>query len=158
MTKVKTRIELAGALLAVAALALPGAVHAQSAPQPPLPTVSLTAGGMHVIRAEVARTPAERATGMMMRTEMPSNAGMLFVFDVEGAQCFWMKNTLLPLSIAFIADDGTIVGLADMQPRDLDNHCSPKPVRYALEMNQGWFAKRGIKPGAKLQGGPFGAK
>jgi uncharacterized membrane protein (UPF0127 family) len=158
MTKIKTRSALAGALLALGALALQGSAHAQSAPQPPLPTVSLTAGGMHVIRAEVARTPAERATGMMMRTEMASNAGMLFLFDYEGPQCFWMKNTLLPLSIAFIADDGTIVGLADMQPKTLENHCSEKPVRYALEMNQGWFAKRGIKLGAKLQGGPFGAK
>ena len=158
MTNIKPSHTLACALLALAALSLQGGAHAQSAPQPPLPAVSLTAGGMHVIRAEVARTPGERATGMMMRTEMASNAGMLFVFEVEGPQCFWMRNTLLPLSIAFIADDGTIVGLADMQPKTLENHCSEKPVRYALEMNQGWFAKRGIKPGAKLLGGPFGAR
>jgi uncharacterized protein len=83
---------------------------------------------------------------------------MLFVFEQEARQCFWMSNTLLPLSIAFIADDGTVVGLADMEPRTSDQHCSPKPVRFALEMNQGWFAKRGIKPGSRLAGGPFGAK
>ena len=69
----------------------------------------------------------------------------------------WMKNTLLPLSIAFIADDGTVVNIRDMQPQALDSHCSDKPVRYVLEMNQGWFAKRGVKPGFKLGGAPFTA-
>lgn len=152
---IKPSLALASTLLA---LALVSGAAAQTGPQPPLPTMNLTAGGMHVIRAEVARSPTERATGMMMRTEMAANAGMLFVFDQEWTHCFWMNNTLLPLSIAFIADDGTVVGLADMEPRTLEQHCSPKPVRYALEMNKGWFAKRGIKPGARLAGGPFSAK
>jgi uncharacterized protein len=153
--KIKPSLAVASALLA---LALPPGATAQTGPQPPLPTVNLTAGGMHVIRAEVARSPMERATGMMMRTEMPANAGMLFVFDQEWTHCFWMSNTLLPLSIAFIADDGTVVGLADMEPRSPIQHCAPTPVRFALEMNKGWFAKRGIKPGVKLAGGPFSAK
>ena len=80
---------------------------------------------------------------------------MLFAFEQPGKQCFWMKNTLLPLSVAFVADDGTIVNLDDMKPLTLDGHCSTKDVRFVLEMNQGWFAKRGIKAGEKLQGQPF---
>jgi hypothetical protein len=86
---------------------------------------------------------------------MAQHEGMLFVFDEASPQCFWMRNTLLPLSIAFIADDGTIVNVADMQPKSDDSHCSDKPVRYALEMNQGWFGKRGLKAGARLRGAPF---
>jgi uncharacterized membrane protein (UPF0127 family) len=111
---------------------------------------------MHNIRAEVARTPVQTQTGMMFRREMAQHEGMLFVFDGLERRCFWMKNTLLPLSIAFIADDGRIVSLADMQPQSEESHCSAEPVRFALEMNQGWFAKRGIKPGFKLKGPPFG--
>jgi uncharacterized membrane protein (UPF0127 family) len=132
-----------------------GSAWAQSAPQPKLDTVMLGAG-MHNIRAEVARTPLQTQTGMMFRTEMAQHEGMLFVFDGPERRCFWMKNTLLPLSIAFIADDGRIVNLADMQPQSEQSHCSAEPVRFALEMNQGWFAKRGIKPGFKLKGPPFG--
>jgi uncharacterized protein len=128
---------------------------AQEVPQPRLPTVTLTAG-MHNIVAEVARTPLQRQIGMMMRTAMAQHEGMLFVFDEPSPQCFWMRNTLLPLSIAFIADDGTIVNVAEMQPKSDDSHCSVKPVRYALEMNQGWFSKRGLKAGTKLRGAPFG--
>ena len=120
-----------------------------------LPTIRLNAG-LYNIQAEVAQTPDERATGLMFRKAMQTNSGMLFVFEQTATQCFWMKNTLLPLSIAFIADDGSIVSLADMKPQALDSHCSAKPVRFALEMNQGWFAKRRIMVGAKLQGAPFG--
>jgi uncharacterized membrane protein (UPF0127 family) len=127
---------------------------AQGAPQPRLPTVQITAG-MHLIRAEVAQTPSQQATGMMFRTEMGANEGMLFVNDERGMRCFWMRNTLIPLTIAFIADDGTIVNLADMQPRSDESHCSAAPVRFALEMRQGWFAQRGIKAGQRLRGGPF---
>jgi uncharacterized membrane protein (UPF0127 family) len=126
----------------------------QEAPQTNLPVVQLNAG-MHNVRAQVARTPDQRSTGLMHRKEMPQHEGMLFVFEQPSVQCFWMKNTLLPLSIAFVADDGTVVNVHDMQPQVLDSHCSDKPVRYALEMNQGWFAKRGVKPGFKLSGAPF---
>jgi hypothetical protein len=133
------------------------AAHAQNAAQATLPRVQLQAG-LHLIHAEVADEPLERQTGLMLRDKMAPNDGMLFVFNEPGLQCFWMKNTLLPLSIAFIADDGTIINLADMQPRDdKSQHCSAKPVRFALEMNQGWFAKRGIKAGSKLSGVPFKA-
>jgi uncharacterized protein len=134
------------------ALALPAL--AQNAPQPKLATTPLAAG-MHVIQAELAVTPDQQQTGMMLRTEMGSNEGMLFVNDSAGVRCFWMRNTLIPLTIAFLADDGTVVNLADMQPRSEASHCSAKPVRYALEMRQGWFAKRGIKAGAKITGAPF---
>jgi uncharacterized membrane protein (UPF0127 family) len=144
------RVMLLGSLLAV--LAAPG--RAQDMPQPRLPTVTLQAG-MHKIVAEVARTPQQQQVGMMMRTQMAQHEGMLFVFDDVSPRCFWMKNTLLPLSIAFVADDGRIVNLADMQPRSEASHCSSEPVRYALEMNQGWFAKRGIQPGYRLKGSPF---
>jgi uncharacterized protein len=124
---------------------------AQEAPQLNLPVVQLQAG-MHNIRAQVAATGEQRATGLMHRKEMPQQEGMLFVFEQPSPQCFWMKNTLLPLSIAFIADDGTVVNIEEMKPQTLESHCSAKPVRYVLEMNQGWFAKRGIKAGFKLTG------
>ena len=128
---------------------------AQEGPQPKLPVVELTLG-IHRIQAEVAKTPAQQATGMMFRREMGANEAMLFVNDDVSPRCFWMRNTLLPLSIAFIADDGTIVNIAEMSARSDQSHCSTKPVRYALEMNQQWFSKRGFKAGDKLRGGPFG--
>ena len=128
--------------------------HAQESPQMQLQRVSLTAG-MHRIDAQVAQTPGQRQIGLMWRREMPQHEGMLFVFDQPGVQCFWMKNTLIPLTAAFIADDGSIVNLADMKPQSTDEHCSKAPVRFVLEMNQGWFDRKGIKAGAKLSGGPF---
>ena len=154
MTQIKTRASLAG-LLALVLTTSPAA--AQQAQPQRLETITLNAG-MHNIRAEVALTPEQRATGLMYRREMATHEGMLFVFEQPAPQCFWMKNTLLPLSIAFLADDGTVVNIADMQPQTLESHCSAKPVRYALEMNQGWFAKRGIQAGAKLKGPPFTAQ
>lgn len=127
--------------------------QAQEAPQR-LPTLTLRAG-MHKVTAEVATTPREHAIGLMHRTDMGTHEGMLFIFERPTVQCFWMKNTLIPLSIAFIDDSGTVVNTAEMKPRSLDQHCSSRPVRHALEMNQGWFTKRGIGPGFKLQGQPF---
>ncbi|MDO9143914.1 DUF192 domain-containing protein [Rhodoferax sp.] len=136
------------------ALLCSGTSFAQDAPQLDLPRVRLTAG-MYLVDAQVAGTPAQRSTGLMFRRQMPHAEGMLFVFEQAGQQCFWMKNTLLPLTAAFVADDGTIVNLADMTPQSSDSHCSAKPVRYVLEMNQGWFAQKGIKAGFKLSGPPF---
>jgi len=137
--------------------ALPGAAWSQASPQLDLPRVTLTAG-MHLIHAQVAATHEQRATGLMFRKDMPTSEGMLFVFEQPSSQCFWMKNTLLPLTAAFVADDGTIVNLADMKPQTTNSHCSARPVRYVLEMNQGWFAKRGIKAGNKLGGPIFSAR
>ena len=138
---------------AFAALLLAAVVHAQE-PQMNLPRLQLTAG-MHVIDAQVAATNEQRMTGLMHRREMPQHEGMLFVFEAPSQQCFWMKNTLLPLSVAFVDDDGSVVNIENMKPQTLDSHCSKKPVRFVLEMNEGWFAKRGIKPGSKLKGAPF---
>jgi uncharacterized membrane protein (UPF0127 family) len=149
----QTRLALTICLALLAACA--GVARAQNGPQPKLETTDLTAG-MHLIHAELAVTEAQQATGMMFRRGMGANEGMLFVNEEAGVRCFWMHNTLIPLTIAFIADDGTIVNLADMAPRTDDSHCSVQPVRYALEMSQGWFAKRGFKAGLKLRGGPFG--
>ncbi len=128
--------------------------QAQNAPQLELPRVRLSAG-IHLIDTQVAATPEQRSTGLMFRKDMPQSEGMLFVFEQADQQCFWMKNTLLPLTAAFVADDGTIVNLADMKPQTTDSHCSSQPVRYVLEMNQGWFARKGIKAGFKLGGRPF---
>ncbi|MBN9329352.1 MAG: DUF192 domain-containing protein [Comamonas sp.] len=129
-------------------------VAQEGEPQMNLARVELHAG-MYRITAQVAATPRQREVGLMYRQQMPDHEGMLFVFDVPGVQCFWMKNTQLPLTAAFIADDGQIVNLADMRPQTEDSHCSDEPVRYVLEMNQGWFAKRGFKRGTRLSGPPF---
>ena len=129
---------------------------AQPGPQMNLPRVELTAG-MHRIDAQVAASDAARQTGLMFRQDMPAQEGMLFVFEQPATQCFWMRNTLIPLTAAFVADDGSIVNLADMQPLDESSHCSAKPVRYVLEMNQGWFKQRNLKAGTRLRGKPFEA-
>lgn len=107
------------------------------------------------MNVQLAKTPAEHQKGLMHRTKMPEHEGMLFVFERAGVQCFWMKNTVLPLTAAFVDDDGTIVNLADMTPMTEDTHCSAKPVRFVLEMNQGWFAQRRIQAGIRLSGEPF---
>ena len=108
--------------------------------------------GMHLIQAEVAATEAQREQGLMYREKMAANAGMVFVFDNPSTQCMWMKNTPLPLSVAFIDASGKIVNIEDMQPHTLDSHCSTKtvPVRYALEMHLGWFKQKNIKPGMSI--------
>lgn len=147
MTSFKTRT--AALLLTLAG----AAASAQEAPQQ-LPAIRLSSG-MHALQVQLAQTPEQRATGLMFRKTMGTNEGMLFIFDEPGQQCFWMKNTLLPLSVAFIADDGSVVNTDDMKPQTLDSHCSTKPVRFVLEMNVGWFDKRGIKAGIKFQGEPF---
>ncbi len=110
---------------------------------------------MYQIDAQVAASSEQREIGLMFRKNMPQHEGMLFIFESPSRLCFWMKNTPLPLTAAFVADDGAIVNLEDMKPLTTESHCSTKPVRYVLEMNQGWFAKKGIKPGAKLSGRPF---
>ena len=127
---------------------------AQEVPQTQLQRTTLSVG-IHQIDTQVAATSEQREIGLMYRKEMPQHEGMLFIFENSSRLCFWMKNTLIPLTAAFIADDGTIVNLENMKPQTLDSHCSAKPVRYVLEMNQGWFAKKGVKPGSKVVGRPF---
>jgi uncharacterized membrane protein (UPF0127 family) len=136
---------------ALLALAIAAPAVAQS-----LPVLQLNAG-MHLIRAEVAADFASRGQGLMYRSAMPSNAGMLFIFDEAATQCMWMKNTLIPLSVAFIDEHGTVINIEDMAPQTEDSHCARRAALYALEMNRGWFAARGIKPGSRIGGIP-GAK
>jgi uncharacterized membrane protein (UPF0127 family) len=132
-------------ILALGALAFAVAAHAE------LPTAQLNAG-MHLIHAEVASDFGSRMQGLMYRKSMGTNAGMVFIFDDATTQCMWMKNTLIPLSVAFIDEAGAILNIEDMQPQTEQTHCSSGPARFALEMNLGWFAQRGIKAGTKLGG------
>ena len=154
--KFKLRLDIKR-LLASVLLVTSFAAQAQDSPQLNLERIKLTAG-MHRLDVQVAATPEQRQIGLMFRKDMPQHEGMIFIFDQPAQQCFWMKNTLLPLSAAFIADDGTIVNIEDMKPLVLDSHCSAKPVRYVLEMNKGWFAKKGVQAGSKLQGPLFQAQ
>ena len=117
------------------------------------PVTTLKAG-KHLIRAEVASTEAQREQGLMFRRELPKNSGVLFVFGRPARSCMWMKNTALPLSVAFIDANGTILNIEKMEPFTLDSHCSKGWIRYALEMNKNWFAKNGIKAGSKISGLP----
>jgi len=118
-----------------------------------LPIIELKAG-IYRIQAEVASTPQARQVGLMNRTSMPTDSGMLFIFDQKATHCFWMSNTKIPLAIAFLADDGKIVNIEEMQAETLNNHCPKAPVRYALEMNRQWFSQRAIGPGGVIQGLP----
>ena len=141
---------LVGAALAIA----PARTSAQDAMMnPALPRTALTAG-IHRIQAEVADTPQTRQRGLMMRERLGPNEGMLFVFEDRALHCFWMKNTPLPLSIAFLDDDGTVVNIADMAPRSETTHCPKAAVRYALEMEQGWFDHKGVGAGQRIGGLP----
>ena len=119
----------------------------------PLPVVELRAG-MHLIRAEVAADFETRGRGLMHRKSLERNAGMLFVFDQAGAHCMWMKNTYIPLSVAFLDAQGAIINIADMEPHSEQSHCAERPALFALEMTRGWFAQRGVRPGMKLGGIP----
>jgi uncharacterized membrane protein (UPF0127 family) len=145
MTKYCFRLVAIWACAAALLLALPPAAHAQ-------PAVTTLTARFFQITAEVADTPALRTRGLMGRQSLAPNHGMLFVFEQPQQQCFWMRNTPLPLSIAFLDDEGRISSMADMQPLSEATHCSPIPVRYALEMEQGWFTKRGIQPGEIIRG------
>lgn len=134
-------------------LALVGLVACAGSPPAPaqMPEITLAIGGQK-LTAEVAATDPERMQGLMHRRMMPESRGMLFVFTNVSRHAMWMKNTFIPLSVAFIDANGVITNIEDMQPHTLDSHGATQPVRYALEMNLGWFAKRGIKAGAKIDG------
>jgi uncharacterized protein len=138
-------------LMTAALLAVSSLVWAQQNTQ--FPIIRLMAG-MHIIKAEVAAKDAERQQGLMYREKMGVNEGMVFVFPAPVGICMWMKNTLIPLSVAFLDESGKIINIEDMQPQTTNSHCAKKPVRYALEMNQGWFRQKNIKPGAVIEGLP----
>jgi uncharacterized membrane protein (UPF0127 family) len=116
-----------------------------------LPLAELGAG-MYRIEAEVAATPDSRETGLMRRPMMAQQRGMVFVFPQQRAHCMWMKNTLIPLSVAFLDAEGAILNIEDMQPQSEQSHCAAGRARFALEMNLGWFAAKGIKAGARIRG------
>lgn len=124
-----------------------------------MPVVELSAG-IYRIEAEVASTLASRAEGLMHRREMPDNRGMLFVFEQPARHCMWMRNTLIPLAVAFIDDQGLILNIEEMKPETETNHCAAGRVRYALEMNAAWFSRRGLAPGVRIDGieGAAGAR
>ncbi|MDB5764921.1 MAG: hypothetical protein JWQ21_3916 [Herminiimonas sp.] len=124
-----------------------------AAAQQKFPVIPLTAG-IYVIQAEVAAKETERQQGLMFREKMGPNEGMVFLFEAPAGVCMWMKNTLLPLSVAFIDETGKIVNIEDMAPQTTESHCAKKPIRYALEMNQGWFKHKNIKPGSVIEGLP----
>ena len=126
-------------------------LHGAFAGAQPLPQLELTAG-FHRIEAEVAANNAARMQGLMQRKSMATQRGMLFVFDRDAQHCMWMKNTFLPLSVAFLDEQGRILNIEDMQPQSEDNHCAVQPARYALEMNVGWFTQRGIRRGDRIGG------
>ena len=117
------------------------------------PVVPLTAG-MYVIQAEVATSEEQREEGLMFRKKMGANQGMVFLFGAPAGVCMWMKNTLLPLSVAFMDADHRIINIEDMKPETTDSHCAQKPANYALEMNLGWFKQKNIKPGMTIEGLP----
>ena len=137
---------------ALLTLLLTGLAPADAQEKLPVTTLSI---GIHLIQAEVAIRDEERAQGLMFREQMGQNEGMVFRFNSPNQVCMWMKNTLLPLSVAFIDDAGSIINIEDMKAQTLDAHCASKPARYALEMNQGWFKKRSIQAGFKLTGPAF---
>jgi len=117
------------------------------------PTVQLNAG-IHLIHAELADTDRARTLGLMFRESLAPNHGMLFVFAAPDTHCMWMRNTLIPLSVAFLDADGTVVNIEEMKPRTDDSHCAGRPVRFALEMSGQWFGQHGVRPGSMLQGLP----
>ena len=116
-----------------------------------MPRMELSAG-FHRIEAEVAANQENRALGLMHRKSMGSNQGMLFVFPVAARHCMWMRNTLIPLAVAFLDDEGRIINVEEMKPQTENSHCAAAPARFALEMNKGWFAAKGIQNGMRIGG------
>ena len=141
------------AILRVLALGLALAAAPSSLADTAMRTTQLKIG-KHTLRAEIAENDAQRTRGLMFREKMPADQGMVFIFEEPAYQSMWMKNTLIPLSVAFVDRDGVILNIRDMQPQTLDSHMSAGPALYAIETNKGWFAERGIKPGEKVSGLP----
>ncbi len=138
-------------LLLTLGLAISAALPALAQSRFPVTTLNI---GVHLIKAELAIRDEERAQGLMFREQLGANEGMVFRFPENRPVCMWMKNTFVPLSVAFIDETGKIINIEDMQPQTQDAHCAKRPARYALEMNQGWFRQKNVKPGAKIDGLP----
>ena len=148
------RLRTLGAIaLASLLLSLPATPARAQATPTEFRVIPLSAG-IHLIRAEVALEPSERERGLMFRKQLGDSQGMVFLFDQPAVQCMWMRNTLIPLSVAFIDEDGRILNVEEMAAQTEDNHCAAKPARYALEMNKNWFAKHGVAVGTRITGLP----
>lgn len=146
--KLKFSSRFSGTALASALIAT---LAAQSAPAHAAEMLELSVG-MYRLHAEVAYTDPLRERGLMFRKNMPAQQGMLFVFPFRAQHCMWMKNTLLPLAVAFMDDEGRIINIEEMAPQTETNHCASRPARYALEMNRNWFKQRGLAPGTRIEG------
>ena len=116
-----------------------------------MPKISLALGS-GTLEVEVASDQSQRAQGLMHRPSMGSHQGMLFVYPAPAYFCMWMKNTLIPLSVAFIDAQGRVINIAEMKPQTQTNHCTERNATYALEVNQGWFAKHGVQSGTQIIG------
>ncbi len=148
LNPIKSSVRHAGRAFLIGGAILVGmSAFAQKAVSPTLHTLQFSNSPFIQIKVEVASTDAQRALGLMNRKKIGKDGGMLFISAAPENTCMWMKNTLLPLSVAFINDQGRIVNIEDMQPKTLTTHCAKEPVRYALEMNLGWFAAHQIIPG-----------
>lgn len=143
-----THLPVLPRVLLALTLAVP-ALAAQARTEMPRSELSV---GMYRIEVEVAATPQNRQLGLMNRREMAAQHGMVFVFTEDARHCMWMKNTLLPLSVAFLDARGRILNIEDMKPQTEDSHCASGAARFALEMNQGWFRERGLKAGDSIRG------
>ena len=153
MSRYRSPLTVTAFALAVLSTTL-GAIPTVAAQQSQgFPVVTLNAG-IHLIKAEVASTEAQREQGLMFRKQMAPNEGMVFVFDAPAGVCMWMKNTLIPLSVAFLDQKGAIINIEEMKAQTLDSHCAQKAAFYALEMNQGWFKQKHLKPGTVIEGLP----
>ena len=133
------------------ALALLTATIAWAEARPKLATIKV---GAHALRVEVVTNDEDRARGLMHRQKLGANDGMLFIFDQPAYHSMWMKNTFIPLSVAFVDAQGTILNILDMEPQTLDPHVSAGPSIYAIETNKGWFEKKKLKAGDKVTGLP----
>jgi uncharacterized protein len=137
--------------LLAAALLVPVTIRADA----PLRTAQIRVG-THPLKVEIAETDPQRETGLMFRQRLGRDEGMLFIYDEPAYHAMWMKNTLIPLSVAFVDRNGVILNIEDMQPQTLDSHMSAGPASYSIETNKGWFAQKGVKPGDKVTGLPRG--
>jgi uncharacterized protein len=146
----KSSFSISAVITALLVSASPFAASQQSMKFPVIPLNA----GIHVIKAEVAAKDVERQQGLMYREKMGPNEGMVFLFEAPAGVCMWMKNTFIPLSVAFIDESGKIINIEEMQPQTTDSHCARKPARYALEMNLGWFKQKNIKAGSVIEGLP----
>lgn len=140
-----SRLPAQSALALFAVLTMSSACAQQTLP------VNRFSIGINVIEAEMASTEPQRELGLMNRKKLGANAGMMFIFDRPSGYCMWMKNTLLPLSVAFLDKDGVILNIEEMLPQTEATHCAVKPALYALEMSAGWFKTKGIKAGVKVE-------